>query len=83
MKVPTKEIKLSKKYDFNGVKTDTLQMREPTIGDEIIAQESAKNPEQVQLLMFGNLCDISLDELKKVTSKDGLEIVKVYNDFLS
>lgn len=78
-----KVIKFSREYQFNGEWTDELKMREPTIQDEIIAQETAPNEKMIQLQMFANLCDISLDELKQLSSKDGMKVAKAYEDFLS
>ena len=81
--VKQKKIQFSREYNFNGEMKDYLEMREPTIGDEINAQEMARNDNEMQLLMFANLCDVSLDELKPVASKDGALIAEAYQDFLS
>ncbi len=78
-----KKIEFSNEYSFNGVMKNHLEMREPTIGDEMNAQEMARNESELQLLMFANLCDVSLDELKPITSKDGQKIAEAYNSFLS
>jgi hypothetical protein len=79
----SKKIEFSREYMFNGELKNHLIMREPTIGDEINAQEMARNENEMQLLMFANLCDISIDELKPIASKDGAKIAEAYQDFLS
>jgi len=77
-----KEIKFSREYELNGAMSDTIEMREPTINDEINAQETAPSEGMLQLTLFANLCDLSIDELKQISSKDGQKIAEVYNSFL-
>jgi len=79
----TKTIKFSREYPLNGgAMTDTITMREPTVGDEINAQETAPKESLVQITLFANLCDLTLDELKQISSKDGQKIAEAYNSFL-
>jgi len=79
----TKTIKFSREYSLNGgAMTDTITMREPTVGDEINAQETAPKESLVQITLFANLCDLTLDELKQISSKDGQKIAEAYNSFL-
>ena len=79
----TKKIKFSRKYALNGgLMADTITMREPTVGDEINAQESAPKDSLIQITLFANLCNLTLDELKQISSKDGQRIAEAYNSFL-
>jgi len=78
-----KTIKFSKEYPLNGgAMIDTITMREPTVGDEINAQESASKDSLIHITLFANLCNLTLDELKQISSKDGQRIAEAYNSFL-
>ena len=73
------KIKLVTPIDINGVKTDTIVLREPTVGDSLDVQKLAPNDDdQREVLMLARLADISPEDLKRMGMKDFRRMQKGY-----
>lgn len=71
-------IKLASPIEINSVTTDTLVMREPTVGDQLDLDKLAKNEAERELVMFARLTDCAPDDLKKLTLRDLDRVQKAY-----
>ncbi len=73
------KIKLATPIEINGVKTDTIVLREPTVGDSLDVQKLAPNDDdQREVLMLARLADISPEDLKRMGMKDFRRMQKGY-----
>lgn len=65
------KITLSSPIEINGIRTDTLYMREPTVGDQMDAVElHGENTERRELYMFARVCECAPDDLRKLSLRD-------------
>lgn len=64
------KITLSSPIEINGVKADTLYMREPTVGDQLDADKLHDDAGQRELYMFSRVCECAPDDLRRLTLRD-------------
>lgn len=64
------EIKLQTGILIDGVTVKTLAMREPTVGDQIAAQEVKGTPAAQEVALMANLCEITPNDIKAMTLRD-------------
>ncbi|WNL50857.1 tail assembly protein E [Xanthomonas phage Murka] len=75
-------IKLSRQADIAGAKVQTLKMREPLVRDDEAAQLSANgNGTAYEMTLFANLLDVSVDDLRNLTTRDYRRIAAAYGRF--
>lgn len=79
--VNSAQIKLSKPLDVDGTKVDTLTMREPTVGDQLVMEEIGGTPGNQEVNLFANLCGITAAQVKKLSIKDYKKIQAAYAGF--
>lgn len=60
-----------------------LTMRSAKARDQVVAQKSASNNADVELVLFSNLCEVSTDVIEELEMADYQQLQKAYNDFLS
>ena len=64
---------------INNVKTDTLSLREPTVGDSLDVQKLAPaDDDQREVLMLARLADVSPEDLKRMGMRDFRRLQKGY-----
>lgn len=56
-------ITLPKEYTLGGQKTDKLTMREPTVNDQLAAEEAGGKASAIEVALFANLCMLTPAEL--------------------
>lgn len=66
----TKTIELKRPVTISGAKVERLTMREPTVGDQIDAQNATKSAADGEVLLIANLCEISPDDVRGLTMRD-------------
>lgn len=71
-------ITLTTPITLNGVKTNKLVMREPTVGDELDLRKLVKDDAERELAMFARLSECAPDDLRKMTLKDFSRVQKGY-----
>ncbi|AVY95693.1 hypothetical protein GCM10027202_12720 [Microvirgula curvata] len=71
-------ITLSSPIEINGIRTDTLYMREPTVGDQLDSEKLAKDAGERELRMFSLLCECAPDDLRRLTIRDLERMQKAY-----
>lgn len=75
------DIELARPIQIAGAAVKALRMREPTVGDQISAGDPEKGAQEWELRMLTNLCEISPDDLKKVSIRDYRKLQKAFMDF--
>lgn len=77
------EIELSRPVTLaNGIEQKTLSMREPTVEDQIVHDEMKGSDAVREVTMFSNLCEISPDDIRKLSLKSYQRLQKAYSGFL-
>ncbi|MGQ5522656.1 phage tail assembly protein [Chitinimonas sp. PSY-7] len=72
-------IPLSKPITLNGVQVDRLTLREPTVGDQLIARKiAAQDDVQFELNMFASLAGCSPNDLHQLPLRDYDKLQKAY-----
>ncbi len=75
------DITLHKKVDIMGAKVAVLRMREPTVEDQLI-MEATKGTDAIKEMTFvSNLCGVTLDDVKKLTTRDYNRVQKAFSVF--
>lgn len=73
------KLKLGTPIGINGLKTDTIFLREPTVGDSLDIQKLApSDDDQREVLMLARLADISTEDLKRMSMRDFRRMQKAY-----
>lgn len=73
------QIRLDTPIDINGVKSNTIVLREPTVGDSLDIQKLAPSDEdQREVLMLARLAEVSPEDLKQMSMKDFRRVQKGY-----
>lgn len=76
------DITLRKGITIEGVKVSTLRMREPTVQDNLV-QEATKGSDGIkEMTMFANLCDITVDDVKKLGLHDYRRVQQAFTNFI-
>ena len=72
------EIDLIDPIEVNGIKTQKLTMRFPKFRDELAVREFSGSDAAREVLLFSNLCDISVNDMRQVSKRDYGEIQSAY-----
>lgn len=63
-------IKLETGIEIDGTRVKALTMREPTVGDQIAAQEVKGSPAAQEVALVANLCEITPADVQRLTLRD-------------
>lgn len=74
-------IRLAKPIVVDGVPQSVIQMREPTVGDEIAAQTSPGGSAGFEVTLFGNLTMLPPDALRAMTIRNYRRLQEAYRLF--
>jgi hypothetical protein len=75
-------ITLSRPFDVKGEKLSTLTMREPTVGDQLVAAQSKGTETSKELQYFSNLCGVATVDLRRLPVCDYTRIAAAFSNFL-
>ena len=64
------DITLSRPLDVNGAKISTVRMREPTVADQMASEKASDSEAEKELTLMGNLSELTVDDLKRLTLRD-------------
>lgn len=78
----TVDIKLRRSYEFNGVKTSSIRMREPTVRDQLTTSEMQGSDARREIATFANLCDVKPSDIESLSMADYQRIQMAYGSFL-
>lgn len=73
-------IALASTVKIDGVPVDKLTMREPSVEDMLAVKKSAKAPEDQELLLFANLCEVTPETIKALKFRDYRKLQKAFAD---
>lgn len=63
-------VTLRKGLDVDGASVKSLTMREPTVADQIAAQEAKGGPAAQEVALVANLSQMTPDDIRKLTLHD-------------
>ncbi|RKR02583.1 tail assembly chaperone E/41/14-like protein [Kushneria sinocarnis] len=75
-------ITLVRPASIAGVEQSALQMREPTVEDQIVASEMKGSDATREVAMFANLCEVSPDDIRRLPMKSFRRVQEAYAGFL-
>jgi hypothetical protein len=76
-----KEIKFDRPVTIGGTEVTMLQMREPTVEDQLTAEESGKTQARREVALFANLCEVSRDDIGRLPLKEYRQLQEAYEAF--
>ncbi|MCZ6913070.1 MAG: phage tail assembly protein [Rickettsia endosymbiont of Ixodes persulcatus] len=67
----------------NGLKTLSLKIRRPTVGDNLAADSLQESDSVKEMYLIANLCQISTEDVKNLDLKDYKKIQAIIESFLA
>lgn len=67
---------------IDGTAVKKLTMREPTVGDQLVAQKAAKSPMEVDIVMMANLCEVDEAAIHAMKLKQYRRMEDALRDFI-
>lgn len=74
MESETQTIQLAYPIDTNGVKTDRLHLRRPTVGDLLNSTQNGRSDQEAEIWLLANLCSVCPDDLKALDLADYMRL---------
>lgn len=74
-------IKLHTPLEIGGTKVPAMQMREPTINDQLVFEATKGSDAIKEVQLFANLCGHSAEEVKSLTIRDYRRLQGAYGTF--
>ncbi len=79
----TEKCELSTPIQVNGIQVSVLNVREPTVGDQIDASKLKGSEAENEVAMLAALCDVSPEDLRMLTLRDYKNLQEVVENFIS
>lgn len=76
-------ITLKRGIDIDGTHTTFMDMREPTVQDQLTTDKMKGGEAEKELALLANLCEVSPDDLKGLSLADYRRLQDGYRYFLS
>ncbi len=76
-------ITLSRAFDMDGLKQSTLQMREPTVNDQLVMDARQGSDASKEVALFADLCGLTPADLGRLPMKDYGRLQAAYAGFLA
>lgn len=76
------DVTLRRKYKLNGVDTNAVRMREPTVRDQLTTSEMQCSDALKEITTFANLCDLVPDDIQSLSMADYQRLQLAYGSFL-
>lgn len=76
----TKTVHLSAPVQIDGVATDTLAMREPSVHDILAVKKGKGSPEDQELALFANLCEVAPETIRNLSFRDYRRLQKAFGE---
>ena len=77
------DVELARALDIDGAQVKALRMREPTVADQLASEEMKGGDSAKEIAMLANLCEISPDDIKRLTLKDYKKVQAAFLGFIS
>ena len=75
------DIDLSRPIEIDGVQVTTLRMREPTVADQLLLDEMKGSDATKEVTLVANLCEVTPDDVKRLTLRDYRKVQKAFSGF--
>jgi len=76
------DIPLSRPMNIDGAQINVLRMREPTVADQLASEEMKGSDSAKEIAMFANLCEVTPDDIKRLTLKDYKKLQVAFMGFI-
>jgi hypothetical protein len=76
------EIPLSRPFKVGGADVTSLTMREPTVGDQLVAQAGGGTEAEHEVALLANLCSITPTELRAMPLRDYMRVKTEFMGFI-
>lgn len=76
------DIPLTRPLDIDGAKVAALRMREPTVADQLAAEEAGGTAAAQELALIANLCMMAPDQIKALTLRDYKKVQVAFMGFI-
>lgn len=82
---PKVTINLNFPVKIDGIETSVLQMRRPTVKDQLVFEKRAQNMTDAEreIRLFANLCEVAPEDIEALDMMDYTAVGKQYADFLA
>lgn len=77
------DVELSRPISIDGADVTKLRLREPTVADQLAADEYKGGDAAKELFTMANLCQVTPDDLKKLTLRDYKKLQGAFLNFIS
>ena len=77
------DVELSRPMEIDGAKVTALRMREPTVADQLASEEMKGGEAAKEIAMLANLCEVSPDDIKRLTLKDYKKVQQAFLNFIA
>lgn len=74
-------VTLEKGVKVDGATIKALTMREPTVEDQLTAQEATKSAGRAEVAVIANLCEVAPNDIARLTLRDYGRVQEAYGDF--
>jgi hypothetical protein len=71
-------VTLTKAFEINGAKVGYVVMREPTVDDHMVSNETRGSELTKEVTMFANLCTIPAPDLRRLPMRDYMRLQAAY-----
>lgn len=75
-------IRLQTPIEIDGVRVTVIQMREPTVGDQLLVEEMKGSDALREVMLFANLCQWTPEDIRKLSLRDYGEVQKAFAGFI-
>lgn len=72
-------INLSSPIQIDGIAKSALSIREPTVEDMLTIKKQAQTPEDQELTLFSNLCQVAPTTLRSLKWRDYRKLQKAFS----
>nr|DAR96785.1 MAG TPA: tail assembly chaperone protein [Caudoviricetes sp.] len=76
------DIELSRPIEIDGTKVTTLRMREPLVSDQLALDEMKGSDASKEVLLAANLCEVTPDDIKRLTLRDYRKVQQAFSGFI-
>lgn len=76
------DVELSRPLEVDGAQITKLRMREPTVGDQLAADEMKASDAAKEIATLANLCQVAPDDIKRLTLKDYKSLQRAFLNFI-
>lgn len=77
------DVELSRPLNISGAEVKALRMREPTVADQLVSEEMKGTDSAKEIAMLSNLCEVSPDDIKRLTLKDYKKVQAAFLGFIA